>query len=445
MAKKSLAERMQKDAKLRARVLANPGLRSKIDSSLLPEKYQRARAANIYRKRYASDPSMVTEQKTQADLDREAKAAADVRYGQDERDMQDSINASPQQQANIQVASDEYQKRNDEIAKRLGDVHSQVQGVVGVAKAEDIKRDDSLRAELEAEQAKDSALRGAPIDSSVSAAAVKASQGRQGALDTFGVQQAIQQSSAQDVLGKRALAAKTEFGEYGRQEQNRLRDTIRKRGLLQREKGDYQTKYQADARQSERDYKNQRSAIALNQTEAQQDADAKEAQQQLDALEFNADQSYKNSQLALGAGRLSESERAARAREQIAASKGVGGTSPAARERKKQQAIAYRDKISGAAADIKTILDTAKKKGTDLSTSQIRLLLRKQYESDSVVNAAMDLHFRGGLSPKNREALTEQGYGVPQEWKSKYKPLKSKKVRKKTTEDRVTDVADKAW
>lgn len=418
----SLSERFRKDPRVRARILADPGLRSKIDASLLPVKYQRARRNQQIRQRRFSDPTLVTEQKTQADLEDEARQAAEYKYGADERELQGQIDTSPQQQANIKAANDDYQARAKEIADRLANVNTAVQGQVAAAKSADETRDAANRAEIQAQQAKEAEVRGSGVDSSVSDLAAKAAAGRQNMLDTFGAQQGLQNYAAQELLGRRSLAAQNEFNTLGTQETNRRNQLARKLSALRGEKGHYRSSLLAEQRQKERDQLNIMNTLGLNRQKAEQDAVSEAASQKLSAAKYASDLDYKNrslnSQNAYRDAQLDLAER------RLTSKGSDGGGSD-----KKEEAIKYRADISSAAGDIKTILETARREGDKLSTSQLRTVLNKRYKDNNVVNAAMDLYYRKGLSPSNRKILTEQGYGVPKKWTQNYKPYKKKSLK----------------
>jgi hypothetical protein len=92
----TLAQRAKKDPKLLARVLKNPGLRSKLPTSMLPADMRNRRALNQRLKQPITDGSSITER----DLARESKSAMDVKYG-------------PVEQAQGQRVQEEQQRQRD--------------------------------------------------------------------------------------------------------------------------------------------------------------------------------------------------------------------------------------------------------------------------------------------------------------------------------------------
>jgi hypothetical protein len=90
----SLAQRAKKDPKLKARALANPGLRSKLPASMLPAEMRNRRALNQRLKQPITQGSSITE----GDLARESKAAMQVKYGDVEQGQRQRVQEEQQRQ-----------------------------------------------------------------------------------------------------------------------------------------------------------------------------------------------------------------------------------------------------------------------------------------------------------------------------------------------------------
>ena len=244
-------------------------------------------------------------------------------------------------------------------------------------------------------------------------------------LDTFGAHQGLQNYEAQSRLASSASAQKTREGDDKAEEAGYRRKLIRDLATAKSDKGQYMTDFARQAREGEREYQLSNKTIDLNSTKAATDALTDQAKLAQDAEESKFNKWLKQQQLGLDSGRLNETIRHNQAMEQ----KSKTG-SPKDRVKLRKEAIKYRSDISRAAGDIKTILAKAKENGIKIDSSGLRTVLNKQYKDSNVVNSAMDLYYRGGLSPANREVLKQQGYGVPQKWVSKYKKPKSlKKVK----------------
>src|SRR5262245_31658147 len=105
MAKKlSLAQRARKDPKLLQRVLANPGLRSKLPIGMLTPDLRRMREQRIRLAQPIVPGSAITER----ELAREATAAGDVRYGSLEADQRRALAEQQAAQRDVGGWYDQY-------------------------------------------------------------------------------------------------------------------------------------------------------------------------------------------------------------------------------------------------------------------------------------------------------------------------------------------------
>lgn len=140
--KPSLDQRVISDKALRARVLANPGLRSKLSAATL-QKYAPAQAKKRALNLRLAQPIVPGSSTTNRDLAQESKAAMDVKYGPLQADQQRALGQQQQEQRDVGGWYDQYLAAVRQHAANVGTIGTQAatagqnlqQGVTGLGQA----------------------------------------------------------------------------------------------------------------------------------------------------------------------------------------------------------------------------------------------------------------------------------------------------------------------
>jgi hypothetical protein len=270
-AKPSLDQRIRTDSKLRARVLANPGLRSKLSTSTLA-KYRPAAAKQRTLNARLNAPITPGSSITERDLAHEAQAAQAVKYGPAESDLGQQIGRSQQIERDTGSYFDEYQRQIAAHAQAVAAFQQGAQagmqqaatGITGLA--------GTQAAELQGQANQAAAQQGVAPAGDVTGLASQAAQTRQGLMASFQGQQAqtgAATSSYADALAN-TVAPGQKLSALA-QARGRTGDLISKRSDLRREEGAFNQQFRSDRRSEE--FKNQLAMQTLGANVANQQAD----------------------------------------------------------------------------------------------------------------------------------------------------------------------------
>lgn len=423
MAKKqTLAQRIAADPALKAKYLANPGLRSKLPDSALTPAQRKVRQANAFNAAPITEGSTVTNKQ----LAQEAANATQLRYGQQEQ----ALGAQQQRAQSLgRDQNDWYAAYRAELAQHA----SNAQQIGAAAVAQDAQLAQGARgldqsqsdAQLKQMQA-DAATRGGTVDPSLAQTASNASAVRQQMLAGFGSQQAATgaaHSQYADTLAH--VVAPAQQLQAQAQASNRVQDILNQITALQGDKGAYNQSYRTGRVADEQKTVLSKQALGLDVQKAQSAAD-------------------------LGAARVKETHRATTVRQRTAdANRQAQLNSPSAQ--KTAQEVAYFNKhghypSTGASngakgkvvkptsgpgsinagaeskivSQVNTVAGLIKSspkvddKGQPLTDAQIRAHLLNGTNptgkpiDPTIVNLAFDLARKGGLSPANVTAAHNQ-------------------------------------
>jgi hypothetical protein len=192
----TLAQRAKKDPKLLARVLKNPGLRSKLPTSMLPADMRNRRALNQRLKQPITDGSSITER----DLARESKSAMDVKYGPVEQAQGQRVQEEQQRQRDFTGPGgfyDQYLHQMAENSKQVQNIGAATvgaglaaqRGVAGLAGAD--------FTQLQGQANQSAALNGVAPANDMTKVAADAASTRQALVGSFVSQQAAQAAATQ--------------------------------------------------------------------------------------------------------------------------------------------------------------------------------------------------------------------------------------------------------
>jgi lipoprotein-anchoring transpeptidase ErfK/SrfK len=137
--KLTLAQRAKKDPKLRKRALADPGLRSKLPSSMLNPEQRQTRELNVRLKQPITPGSSITER----DLAREAGSAMDVKYGPLQQQQQTALGQEQARGRDLGGWYDQYLRAVAQHSQNVQGIGAQAgqiglglqQGVTGLGQA----------------------------------------------------------------------------------------------------------------------------------------------------------------------------------------------------------------------------------------------------------------------------------------------------------------------
>lgn len=137
--KLTLAQRAKKDPELLKRALANPGLRSKLPSSMLTRELRQSRQQNIRLKQPIAPGSTTTER----DLARESASAMDVKYGPVQQQQQVALGQEQARGRDVGGWYDQYLKAVAQHSQNVQGIGAQAgqigqglqQGVTGLGQA----------------------------------------------------------------------------------------------------------------------------------------------------------------------------------------------------------------------------------------------------------------------------------------------------------------------
>lgn len=442
--KKTLAQRIAADPALKAKYLANPGLRSKLPDSMLTPQQRAQRQQNAYNAAPVTPGSSLTNR----GLGVEANNAALTQYGAERQGLQ-TQQAQAQQLGRDQ--NDWYASYRAELAAHAANVQAvnaaAVQQISGLQQG--VRGlDNAQSSEQLAAMQKDAAIRGATVDPSLASTASNASQVRQAALAGFGSQQAnvgAANSRYADTLA--TVVAPTQELQARAQAANRVSQAGAQLTDLGRREGAYKANYTSGRVADEQKNVLAQQALGLDVTKAANTA--AEAQARIKETHRSTTLSHKDRQAQLN------SPAAQKTKQQVdffnkhgyypsTGSPKAGGKTAASKARQVAANDKIRVNITTAKADAAHLRQQAVPVRTPdgkvevdkdgkptnrtrkLTEAEIRAGLRKKYKDADVANAAMDLALLGHVSPENQRRLRARGIGVPKAWLPK-------KVRKTGT------------
>lgn len=387
--KKTLAQRIAADPALKAKYLANPGLRSKLPASMLTPQQRKTREA-IHTGRQPITPGSTV---TNSQLGKETRSATDLRYGGQQSALQT-------QQAKAEALGRDvggwYDSYRAELAK-----HAQNTQAIN----------DNTSAQLERTGAGLQGLNTGTSPTDQQAAAVRAQM-----FAGFGAQQAIVGGASNRYASNMAnVVAPGQQLQARAQSAQGVRDVADRLTALEAEKGAFGQQYRSGRVADES--KNVLANRALGANIADDQADnAIAAARVASTAQHNAASRRETAR----SHRANETAAQARIRiaEERAAVTAAAKNKPKARPRATPiQQGAAKDEIAKTRSAIETLRKNgAKSKSTGktvkLTDSQIRAALKAKGMSNDYINVAYDLIVHGKLSPANVKALHARGLSI---------------------------------
>ncbi len=276
-AKPSLDVRIKTDAALRKRVLANPGLRSKLSVASL-QKYAPAQAKQRALSQRLAQPIAPGSSITERDLAHEAQAAQTVRYAPQERELGQQIGVAQQTERDTGSFYDQYQQALQQHSANIAAYQAGAQQGMQQAMAGITGLAGTQAAQLQQQQNAGAAQQGVAPAGDLTSMANQAAATRQALGASFQVQGLQQNQATQNFASNLAnvVAPTQKLGALA-QARGRTRDLQQKKADLATEEGAFNQQFRSDRRGEE--FKNQLAmgALNLNAQKAQTDADAKAA------------------------------------------------------------------------------------------------------------------------------------------------------------------------
>jgi hypothetical protein len=427
--KLTLAQRIARDPRLKAKYLANPGLRSKLPDNLLTPAQRAQRQTNAFNNAPITEGSSITNKQ----LGVEANNAVLTQYGGERQ----SLTADQQRAQSLgRDTADWYAAYRAELAAHAANT----QAIGNAAVAQDAQLAQGVRGldqaqtndQLAAMQ-KDAAIRGATVDPSLAQTASNASQVRQQMLAGYGSAQAATgaaRSQYADTLAH--VVAPTQELQARAQAANRVSAVGDKLTALSQREGAAKANYVSGRVADEAKTVLSKQALGLDITKAQQGAAVDAAN--IDIKRGIDPVTHKKIVKPL-------TPTAEKTKADLAffkqhgyypptgppkPGKGATATGSAATARKVAANTKTRSLITTAKADaayLKTQQIPIRDKDgkptghtRSLTEAEIRAGLRKKYKDADVANAAMDLALLGHISPENQRRLKARGIGVPKAW-----------------------------
>jgi hypothetical protein len=431
MAKKlTLAQRIARDPALKAKYLANPGLRSKLPDNMLTPAQRAQRQTNQFNNAPITQGSSVTNRQVGV----EANNAALMQYGGERQQLtQDQQRA----QSLGRDQQDWYAAYRAELAQHATDARAI--GDAAVAQDAQLMQgarglDQSQAAQQQQAMQADAAQRGATVDPALGKTAADASSVRQQMLAGYGSQQAnigAANSRYADTLA--TVIAPTQELQAKAQAANRVSAVGDQLKNLSQREGAAKANYIAGRVADEAKTVLSKQALGIN---------AALAGGRIDATNRSTTLSHQDRQASIKAQQNSPSAQKTKADLAFFKKHGYypgtgkpGAKSDAASVRQQAANTKTRTTITTAKADA-AYLKTQKipVRGPDgkpevgkdgktptgrtraLTEAEIRASLRKKYKDADVANAAMDLALLGHISPENQRRLKARGIGVPKAW-----------------------------
>jgi hypothetical protein len=430
--KLTLAQRIARDPKLKAKYLANPGLRSKLPDNMLTPAQRAQRQTNAFNNAPITEGSSITNKQ----LGVEANNAVLTQYGGERQ----SLTADQQRAQSLgRDTADWYAAYRAELAAHAA--NTQVIGNAAVAQDAQLAQgvrglDQAQTNDQLAAMQKDAAIRGATVDPSLAQTASNAAQVRQQMLAGYGSAQAATgaaRSQYADTLAH--VIAPTQELQARAQAANRVNAVGDKLTALSQREGAAKANYVSGRVADEAKTVLSKQALGLDVQKAQTTAALGAARLQethRTATLSHRDRVAQRKQSADATAQRLDLERQRLALAKTKGATGAKGT--AATARKAAANTKFRTAITTAKADalyLKTQQipvrgpDGKPEVGKDgkptgrtrsLTEAEIRAGLRKKYKDADVANAAMDLALLGHISPENQRRLKARGIGVPKAW-----------------------------
>lgn len=441
--KRSLAQRIQADPKLKAKYLGDPGLRSKLPDRLLTPELRQRRAAQAYNAAPVTPGSSLTN----AQLARDMQNAQTVRYGQAEQALKQQGLGTMQLAKSEQDWYGAYQRELAQHAQNQQAINAQANaanlalqqgiGQVGQAQTQQLQQGADTSAaqrgatagNLGPEQAQAQAVRGQMAQGlgALQVATGAANARYAGAL-------------AGPVVGAQRLSALQRSGQD-------FQKVLGQGAQLAREKGAYGEEYRTGRITDEQKNVLANQALNLDTTKAKSTASTAAARIDI-ARGVDPVTGKKIVKPKSPTAKKTEADLAFFKQHGYYPPTGppkTGKTSTVAHERQVQANTKTRGQITTASSDARYLKSQRiPVRGPDgkpeekdgkptgrtrkLTESEIRATLRKRYKDADIANAAMDLAILGHVSPENQRRLKAKGIGVPKQWLPK-------KARKTSLED----------
>jgi hypothetical protein len=385
--KKTLAQRIAADPALKAKYLANPGLRSKLPASMLTPAQRKTREA-IHTGRQPVTPGSTV---TNSQLGRETQSATDLRYGGQQQALQT-------QQAKAEALGRDVGGWYDSYRAELAKHAQQTQAISANAQQSMQQLGTGLQGLNTG---------GSPTDQQ--AAAVRAQM-----FSGFGAQQAgIGAANSQYANTQANVVAPGQQLRARAQSAQGVRDVGDKLTALEAEKGAFKEQYKSGRVADES--KNVLANRALGANIADDQADNAIA-----AARVTTQAQHNAASRRETARSHRANETAAQARIRVAQERAAAAGKPKAKARPRATPIqqgAAKDEI----AKVRSAIETLRKNGAKskssgetvkLTDTQIRAALKAKGMSNDYINAAYDLIVHGKLSPANVKALHRRGLSI---------------------------------
>lgn len=422
-AKKTLAQRIAADPKLKQKYLKNPGLRSKLPDSALTPAQRKTRQTNAYNKAPITPGSTVTN----SALDTETAAATKTAYGSEQQALDTQYAKAQGLGRDVTGWYDAYRKELQAHTANTQAMNAAAVGQIGALGAGMRGLDQTALTGQQTAANQDAATRGASA-ANLGPDASNASLVRQQMLAGYGVEQVGLGAAAGRMADARAnVVAPTQKLQAQAQAAQGVRDVGTKITELGQRKGAYATKYKGQRVADEAKTVLANAALGVNAMNVKADAASAAANTAEAKRAHNITAQQGAASLAETVRSHQANETAAQARIRIAAEKaqnkgkkpvsGPGSLTPIKEQerlreiRKIQQRLAHPtatkpDPATGANVRVPTTLAGAI---TDLQNANV--------DPDSIAVAQSLKRNRGKLDPAGVEAAHRLGIHVGPNWK----------------------------
>ncbi len=267
----SLDQRIRTDAKLRARVLKNPGLRSKLSDATLA-KYAPAQAKSRALTKRLATPIAPGSAITERDLAHEAQAAQTVKYGPLESDFAQQIGRSQQVERDTGTFYDQYLQLQAQHAAAVQAFQQGAQQALAQTAAGVTGLAGTQAQALQQQANQQAATQGVAPAGDLTGLASQAAATRQTLMGTFQGEQALTGAAANTYASGQVPIAGAQKLSALAQARGRTGDLQKRQTDLRREEGAFNQQFRQERRGEE--FKNQLALGALNLQGAKAQADA---------------------------------------------------------------------------------------------------------------------------------------------------------------------------
>lgn len=295
-------------AKVSAKRLANPALRSKIPTAQLPLKYRKMREANA-RKAAANDPNALTAPLTPASLDAQVAAQTNLYAAPAQLELDTARATHDRMSATIPAWFKDFRDAEALATEKTKQAYGAALGVQQNTMTSTAALDASQQQAMQGSMQADAAARGATVDPQIAATAQQAASSR---LATQAAQQGLTvglgaAQTSYSAGRERAGAAQQITAQLD--EARRGRDIDVAGGKLALQKGQFATKTRQELIDAEHTKQLENKAFGLDVEKAKIDATQTDQKLQLDAEKLKTQQELNDARLTNDQARIAIAQR----------------------------------------------------------------------------------------------------------------------------------------